>query len=39
MEARMVASIAFNLDMEVLTDPVAPRAHRPSGAGIGGAGG
>jgi hypothetical protein len=27
VEARMVASIALNLDMEVLTDPVAPRAR------------
>ena len=27
VEQRMVASIALNLDMEVLTDPVAPRAR------------
>ena len=27
LEARMVASIALNLDMEVLTDPVAPSAR------------
>ena len=38
VEQRMVASIALNLDMEVLTDPVAPRAHCRSGAGIGGTG-